>query len=69
MRSQLSDNRPSSAQKIGVLNGTKAFQNSVSLKDKVDFYSFRLTGSSNFGLSLSRLQNNVDVFFSKETKS
>jgi hypothetical protein len=61
-RSQLSDNRPSGALKIGVLNGTKAFQNSVSLRDKVDFYSFRLTGRSNFRLSLSRLQNNVDVF-------
>jgi hypothetical protein len=59
--SQSSDNRPKGARNIGVLNGNKAFQGFVGLKDKVDYYSFRLTGRSSFKLSLSQLQNNVDV--------
>jgi hypothetical protein len=65
MRSQLSDNRLSGARKIGVLNGRKAFLGFVGLKDTVDFYSFKLTERSSFNLSLSKLQNNVDVFLRK----
>jgi Bacterial pre-peptidase C-terminal domain len=65
LRSQLSDNRPGGARKVGTLNGTKAFQDVVSLRDKIDYYSFKLTGRSSFKLSLTRLQNNVDVFLLK----
>jgi hypothetical protein len=68
VRSQLSDNRPSGARKVGTLNGTKSFQDSVSLTDKVDYYSFKLTGRSSFKLSLAQLQNNVDVFLLKAGK-
>jgi hypothetical protein len=64
-RSQLSDNRPSGARKIGVLNGTKAFRDSVGLRDKIDYYSFELTGRSSFNLALNKLQSNVNVFLLK----
>ena len=64
----LSDNRPRGARKIGALNGAKAFRGSVGLNDKIDYYSFNLTGRSSFNLSLSRLQNNVDVFLLKAGK-
>lgn len=60
-----SDNRPSSARPIGVLSGTRAFRDSVSLKDKVDYYSFTFTGHSSFNLSLTKLQNNVNVFLAQ----
>ncbi|MBI4784591.1 MAG: PPC domain-containing protein [Oscillatoriophycideae cyanobacterium NC_groundwater_1537_Pr4_S-0.65um_50_18] len=65
MRSQLSDNRLSEARKIGFLNGRRTFRNFVGSPDKVDYHSFKLTGRSSFNLSLSQLQNNVDVFLLK----
>lgn len=61
----LSDNRPAGARRLGTLNGTKAFRDSVSPTDKVDFYTFNVTGRSSFNLALTRLQNNVDVFLQK----
>ncbi|HEY9624941.1 MAG TPA: pre-peptidase C-terminal domain-containing protein [Crinalium sp.] len=61
-RSQLSDNRLSGARKLGFLNGRKAVQGFVGLSDKIDCYSFKLTGRSSFKLVLNKLQNNVDVF-------
>ncbi|MBD2462148.1 pre-peptidase C-terminal domain-containing protein [Oscillatoria sp. FACHB-1407] len=60
--SQLSDNRPSSARNIGTLSGRKVFRGLVGVSDRVDFYSFKVTGRSSFNLALNRLQNNVDVF-------
>jgi hypothetical protein len=60
--SQLSDNRPTSARNIGTLSGRKVFRGVVGVSDRVDFYSFKVTGRSSFNLSLNRLQNNVDVF-------
>lgn len=68
VRSQLSDNRLSGARNVGTLNGTKAFRDSVGLSDRIDYYSFKLTGRSSFKLSLTQLQNNVDVFLLKAGK-
>lgn len=61
-RSQSSDNRLSGARNIGTLNGRKIFKDFVGLNDRLDYYSFKLTGRSSFNLSLNKLQNNVDVF-------
>lgn len=60
--SQSSDNRLSGARNIGALNGRKILKGVVGLKDRVDYYSFRITGRSSLNLSLNKLQNNVDVF-------
>lgn len=61
----LSDNRPAGARNVGTLNGTRAFRGSVSPTDKVDFYTFNVTGRSSFNLALTKLQNNVDVVLQK----
>jgi Bacterial pre-peptidase C-terminal domain len=55
------DNRPGSAIKVGTLNGQKKFRGSVGITDKVDFYSFTISGRSSFNLALNKLKNNVDV--------
>lgn len=60
--SRASDNSQNGARPIGQLSGTRKFRDSVGISDKVDFYSFTLTGRSSFNLSLNKLKNNVDVF-------
>ena len=60
-RSELSDNRLSGARNIGTFNGKKVFKGSVGLKDKVDYYSFQLSGRSSFNLLLNNLQSNVNI--------
>lgn len=65
----LSDNRPSGARKLGVLNGTRSVRDALSATDTVDYYSFKLTGRSAFNLSLTKLQNNVNVFLLKAGKT
>ncbi|MCU0566092.1 MAG: PPC domain-containing protein [Oculatellaceae cyanobacterium Prado106] len=57
-----SDNRPGGALNVGALNGTRKFRGAVGVNDKIDFYSFTLTGRSSFNLALNKLKNNVDVF-------
>lgn len=60
-RSELSDNRLSGARNIGTFGGRKVFKGSVGLKDKVDYYSFQLSGRSSFNLLLNKLQANVNI--------
>ncbi len=55
------DNNFGGARNIGSLNGVKKFRGSVGVADKVDFYSFTLSGKSSFNLALNKLKNNVDV--------
>jgi hypothetical protein len=57
-----SDNNQGGSRAIGQLNGTRKFRGTVGLGDKIDFYSFTLSGRSSFNLSLNKLKNNVDVF-------
>jgi Bacterial pre-peptidase C-terminal domain len=59
---QARDNSAANARAIGNLNGSRKFRGSVGRTDKVDFYSFTLSGRSSFNLSLNKLKNNVDVF-------
>jgi hypothetical protein len=56
-----SDNAPGGALNVGSLTGTRKFRGKVGLTDKVDFYSFSLSGRSSFNLKLDKLKNNVDV--------
>jgi Bacterial pre-peptidase C-terminal domain len=63
--SRASDNSQTGARPIGQLSGTRKFRDAVGIGDKVDFYSFTLTGRSSFNLSLNKLKNNVDVFLQK----
>ncbi|HEY9628639.1 MAG TPA: PPC domain-containing protein [Coleofasciculaceae cyanobacterium] len=56
-----SDDLLSGARNIGILKGKNLFKGFVGLPDRVDYYSFKLTGRSSFNLSLTKLQNNVDV--------
>lgn len=55
------DDRIRGSRQIGILNGVRTFKDSIGLKDKNDYFSFRLNGKSSFQLALSKLQNNVDV--------
>ncbi len=59
---RVSDNTAANARNIGTLNGSRKFRGAVGRTDKVDFYSFTLSGRSSFNLSLNKLKNNVDVF-------
>jgi Bacterial pre-peptidase C-terminal domain len=56
-----SDNNQNGARPIGQLSGSRVFRGSVGIRDKVDFYSFTLSGRSSFNLALDKLQNNVNV--------
>ena len=48
----MSDNTLASAQKLGSLKGTKRLQNSLSNRDKVDFYQIKLANRSAFSMTL-----------------
>jgi len=60
-RSTLPDDTVGTARRIGVLRGSRTFQDSVGVGDRLDYYSFKLNQRSSFNLALNRLQNNVDV--------
>jgi hypothetical protein len=55
------DDRLNGARNLGVLNGKKTLRNSVGLRDKNDYYVLTVNRRSSFNLSLSNLQNDVDV--------
>jgi hypothetical protein len=51
----------SDARNFGNLNGIRNLKDSVNLTDKLDFYRFSLSGSSNFTTTLKRLKDNADL--------
>lgn len=55
------DDRLSKARNIGVLNGARTFKDSVSLRDKNDYYALTITRRSSFNLSLNNFKNDIDV--------
>jgi hypothetical protein len=55
------DNTLAQARLIGAIDGVKTFRDSVSRKDKNDFYTFTLNRRSNFSLKLAKLKDNVNV--------
>jgi Bacterial pre-peptidase C-terminal domain len=48
----MADNTLASARNLGSLKGTKRLQNSLSNRDKVDFYQIKLSGRSAFSMTL-----------------
>jgi hypothetical protein len=55
------DNTLAQARLIGAIDGVKTFRDSVSRKDKNDFFTFTLNRRSNFSLNLGKLKDNVNV--------
>lgn len=55
------DDRLGGARKVGSLNRTRTFKDSVGLRDKNDYYALKINGRSSLNLSLSNLQNDVDL--------
>jgi hypothetical protein len=55
------DNSLRSARSLGQLNGTKAFNDFVGKKDRLDFRSFQLTQRSSLSLTASKLKSPVNI--------
>ena len=55
------DNTPNTARNIGLLTSSRSFNDSVSSRDRVDFYRFRVSARSSFSLALTGLRANADV--------
>jgi Bacterial pre-peptidase C-terminal domain len=55
------DDRLSGARNIGVLDGARVLRNSIGSRDKSDYYALTVNNRSSFNLSLTNLQNDVDV--------
>ncbi len=55
------DNTPNTARNIGLLTSSRSFNDSVSSRDRVDFYRFRVSARSSFSLALTGLRANANV--------
>ena len=63
---QADDDSLTGARDLGVLVGNRSVQDFVGDSDPVDFYRFTLANTSNFGLSLTDLTADADVFLIKD---
>jgi hypothetical protein len=54
-------NTTSAARNLGTLNGTETLRDFVGSNDPNDYYTFNLTGTTNFNLSLTGLNADADV--------